>query len=289
MHIRFTKMQGAGNDFVVLDETRERLPLTPAHYRFLADRHLGVGADQILSVRPPPTTEVDFEYVIHNADGGEVEQCGNGARCFARYVRDKGLTHKDTIRVHTRAGAMVLHVAYDGRITVAMGAPQFTPEHVPFTTQGLQPRGYGAAQQWPLQLNEAAPFWLVPVSMGNPHAVQVADDVDAVDVATLGPLIEHHPRFPQRVNVGWMQIIHRKQIRLRVHERGAGETLACGSGACAAVAAGIRLDILDHEVDVQARGGRLTIAWNGQANDSLYLTGPATIVFEGQIDLPKIP
>jgi len=289
MHIRFTKMQGAGNDFVVLDETREPLALTPAQYRFLADRHYGVGADQILSVRPPPHTGVDFEYVIHNADGGEVEQCGNGARCFARYVRDKGLTHKDAIRVQTRAGTIVLHVAHDGRITVDMGAPQFAPERVPFATQGLQPRRRSAAQQWPVLLEGAAPLWLVPLSMGNPHAVQVVDDVEAVDVARYGPHIEHHPRFPQRVNVGWMQVVSRQHIHLRVHERGAGETLACGTGACAAVAAGIRLGLLDNTVDVQARGGRLTIAWNGQEGASVSLTGPAAIVFEGQIDLPETP
>jgi len=289
MHIRFTKMQGAGNDFVVLDETREPLALSPAQYRFLADRHFGVGADQILSVRPPPHADVDFEYVIHNADGGAVEQCGNGARCFARYVRDKGLTHKDAIRVQTRAGVIVLHVARDGRITVDMGAPQFAAERVPFDSQGVQPRWLGAAQQWPLCLEGAAPVWLVPLSMGNPHAVQVVEDVDAVDVARYGPQIEHHPRFPQRVNVGWMQVVQRQQIRLRVYERGAGETLACGSGACAAVVAGIRLGLLDSEVDVQARGGRLTIAWSGQVHDSVSLTGPATIVFEGQIDLPEMP
>jgi len=288
MDIRFTKMQGAGNDFVVLDETPTLLSLSPAHYRFLADRHFGVGADQILCVRPPPTTEVDFEYVIHNADGGEVEQCGNGARCFARYVRDKGLTHKDAIRVHTRAGIIVLHMTADGRVTVDMGAPQFAPEKVPFDTQSLLPRVAASVQQWPLLAGEgAAPVWIVPVSMGNPHAVQVVEDVNAVDVACLGPLIEHHPRFPKRVNAGWMQIENRHQIRLRVYERGAGETLACGTGACAAVAAGMRQHLLDSPVDVRTRGGLLTISWSGLAGDSVHLTGPASIVFEGSITFPE--
>jgi len=289
MHIRFTKMHGAGNDFVVLDETRASLSLTPAHYRFLADRHCGVGADQILSVRPAPCAGVDFEYVIHNADGGEVEQCGNGARCFARYVHDKGLTHKQAIRVHTRAGTIVLHLTPDGRVTVDMGAPRFAPEQVPFDSQGLPSRTCGAAQQWLVPQGDVESVWLVPVSMGNPHAVQQVEDVDAVDVARFGPLMERHPRFPQRVNVGWMQIDNRCRIRLRVYERGAGETLACGTGACAAVAAGIRLGLLDHTVYVQARGGGLTIAWSGEAGDSMHLTGQATIVFEGEMELPENP
>ena len=289
MHIRFTKMQGAGNDFVVLDETQGRLGLTPAHYRFLADRHFGVGADQILSVRPSPGAGIDFEYVIHNADGGEVEQCGNGARCFARYVRDKGLTGKDTIRVQTLSGVIAPQLTADGRVTVDMGRPVFDPARVPFDTQGLQPVVQGLGQKWPLALMgqaQAAIILITVVSMGNPHAVQLVDDVDTAPVLRTGPLIEHHARFAQRVNAGFMQIVDRSHVRLRVFERGAAETLACGTGACAAVAAGIRLGLLDTSVQVDTHGGRLGIAWTGETNAPVYLTGPATTVFDGQIDIP---
>ncbi|CAM3965926.1 diaminopimelate epimerase [Paracidovorax anthurii] len=292
MQIRFTKMQGAGNDFVVLDETQGRLGLTPAQYRFLADRHFGVGADQILTVRPAPAEGIDFEYVIHNADGGEVEQCGNGARCFARYVRDKGLTAKDTIRVQTLAGVIAPRLTDDGRVTVDMGRPRFAPEEVPFDASGLAPVAQGAGQKWPLvadSIEESAPLLVAIVSMGNPHAVQLVDDVDTAPVARTGPAIERHPRFPQRVNAGYLQIVDRARVRLRVYERGAGETLACGTGACAAVAAGIRLGLLDARVDVQTRGGLLTIAWSGDAADPVFMTGPATTVFEGQIDIPDAP
>lgn len=292
MQIRFTKMQGAGNDFVVLDETQGRLGLTPAQYRFLADRHFGVGADQILTVRPAPAEGIDFEYVIHNADGGEVEQCGNGARCFARYVRDKGLTAKDTIRVQTLAGVIAPRLTDDGRVTVDMGRPRFAPEEVPFDASGLAPVAQGAGQKWPLvvdSIEESAPLLVAIVSMGNPHAVQLVDDVDTAPVARTGPAIESHPRFPQRVNAGYLQIVDRARVRLRVYERGAGETLACGTGACAAVAAGIRLGLLDARVDVQTRGGLLTIAWSGDAADPVFMTGPATTVFEGQIDIPDAP
>ena len=293
MQLRFTKMQGAGNDFVVLDETQGLLGLAPAHYRFLADRHFGVGADQILSVRPAPAEGIDFEYVIHNADGGEVEQCGNGARCFARYVRDKGLTTKDTIRVRTRSGVIAPQLTPDGRVTVDMGAPVFDPAALPFDVQGLQPTAQGSGQKWPLRLTGqalAAIISIVVVSMGNPHAVQWVDDVDAAPVLQTGPLIENHPRFAQRVNAGFAQIVNRSHVRLRVYERGAGETLACGTGACAAVVAGIRLGLLDAQAPVQVdmRGGRLSIAWSGHDRDSVFLTGPATTVFEGQIDLPEI-
>lgn len=292
MHIRFTKMQGAGNDFVVLDETRGRLGLTGAHYRFLADRHFGVGADQILSVRPSPGAGIDFEYVIHNADGGEVEQCGNGARCFARYVRDQGLTDKDTIRVQTLAGVIAPQITADGRVTVDMGRPVFDPAQVPFDTQGLQPVEQGLGQKWPLALScqaQSAIILIVPVSMGNPHAVQLVDDVDTAPVLQTGPLIEQHVRFAQRVNAGFLQILDRGRVRLRVYERGAGETLACGTGACAAVAAGIRLGLLDACVQVQTRGGALRIDWSGRASDCIFMTGPATTVFEGQIDIPENP
>ncbi|KLR57756.1 diaminopimelate epimerase [Diaphorobacter sp. J5-51] len=289
MHIRFTKMQGAGNDFVVLDETQGRLGLTPAQYRFLADRHFGVGADQILSVRPSPGAGIDFEYVIHNADGGQVEQCGNGARCFARYVRDKGLTAQDTIRVQTMAGVIAPHLTADGRVTVDMGRPELEPARVPFDTTGLAPVSQGSGQKWPLALDgqaSAATLLVAVVSMGNPHAVQLVDDVDTAPVAQTGPLIESHPRFPQRVNAGYLQIVNRGEVRLRVYERGAGETLACGTGACAAVVAGIRLGLLDARVQVHTRGGLLTIDWAGGLQDPVFMTGPATTVFEGEIDIP---
>ncbi|WP_455554399.1 diaminopimelate epimerase [Comamonas sp.] len=289
MHIRFTKMQGAGNDFVVLDETRGQLGLTPAHYRFLANRHFGIGADQILTVRPSPAEGVDFEYVIHNADGGEVEQCGNGARCFARYVHDKGLTNKTEIRVHTRAGVIAPQLQADGRVTVNMGAPVLDAAQVPFDGQGLQAQQRHRAQVWPLALSAPAPgtqVEIVAVSMGNPHAVQIVDDVDTAPVSVMGPQIENHVRFPQRVNAGFMQLLSRTQVKLRVYERGAGETLACGTGACAAVVAGILRGELDHRVDVHTRGGLLTIEWAGGEQDPVMMTGPAITVFEGQIHIP---
>lgn len=288
MQIRFTKMQGAGNDFVVLDETAARLPLSPAHYRYLADRHFGVGADQILTVRPSPAPGIDFEYIIHNADGGEVEQCGNGSRCFARYVRDKGMTTKDAIRVHTRAGVIEPVLNPDGRVTVDMGAPVFELADIPFDATGLQARPEGAWQLWPLALAGQPALDAVAaavVSMGNPHAVTLVADVDTAPVASVGPLVESHPRFPRRVNVGFLQVVSRSQVRLRVFERGTGETLACGTGACAAVVAGIRLGLLDARVDVQTRGGQLTIEWAG-LGQPVRMTGPAVTVFEGQIDVP---
>lgn len=287
MRIRFTKMQGAGNDFVVLDETRERLGLTPDQYRQLADRHFGVGADQILSVRPSPAPGVDFEYVIHNADGGEVEQCGNGARCFARYVADKGLAQGDRIRVQTLSGVIEPRLNPDGRVTVDMGRPIFDLGQVPFDAAGLSPHKEGGWQKWHLALGTHAESDLVAVavlSMGNPHAVQEVADVDRAPVGTQGPRIEHHSRFPKRVNAGFMQIVDRGRIRLRVFERGSGETLACGTGACAAVVAGIRLGKLDARVDVETRGGLLTIEWAG-GEAPVLMTGPAVTVFEGEIDL----
>ena len=290
MQIRFTKMQGAGNDFVVLDETQGRLGLTPAQYRFLADRHFGVGADQILTARPSPGPGIDFEYVIHNADGGEVGQCGNGARCFARYVRDKGLSDKDTLRVQTLSGLIAPQLLPDGRVTVDMGHPVWDAARVPFDNQGLQPVQQGLVQKWPLALMDkalVATVLIAVVSMGNPHAVLWVDDVDTAPVLQWGPLIEQHPRFAQRTNAGFLQIIDRRHVRLRVFERGAGETLACGTGACAAVVAGIRAGLLDAQVQVATRGGRLDIAWTGAQDASVYLSGPATAVFEGQIDIPE--
>ena len=283
MRIRFTKMQGAGNDFVVLDETTERLNLTPAHYRFLADRHFGVGADQILSVRPAPQPDVDFEYVIHNADGGEVEQCGNGSRCFVRFVREQGLTDKTTVRVKVHGGVITLQEMPDGQVTVDMGAPVFDSAQVPFTSS------YASAVNdttWQLSLSNGDQVKVGVLSMGNPHAVQVVADVDTAPVLVQGPLIEHHAAFPKRVNVGFMQVLNRSAVRLRVFERGAGETLACGTGACAAVVTGIRWGLLDSRVRVQTHGGTLTIEWQG-GNTPVHMTGPATTVFNGEIDIPE--
>jgi diaminopimelate epimerase len=287
MRIRFTKMQGAGNDFVVLDETRQRFNLSPAQYRQLADRHFGVGADQILSVRPSPAPGIDFEYVIHNADGGEVEQCGNGARCFARYVADKGLAQGNRIRVQTLSGVIEPRLNEDGRVTVDMGAPVFDLPKVPFDTAGLSPHAAGGWQLWHLALGTRPGSAMVSVailSMGNPHAVQEVPDVDTAPVTAQGPLIEHHQRFPRRVNAGFMQVVDRGRIRLRVWERGAGETLACGTGACAAVVAGIRLGRLDDRVDVETRGGLLTIEWAG-GDAPVFMTGPAVTVFEGEMEV----
>jgi diaminopimelate epimerase len=281
-------MQGAGNDFVVLDETSERLGLTPAQYRFLGDRHFGVGADQILTVRPAPTDGIDFAYVIHNADGGEVEHCGNGARCFLSFVRQQGLTAKDVVRVQTMNRVLELRRQPDGRVTVDMEAPVFDLAQVPFNPGGLQSVTVGLWQKWPLALTESAHSAIVNVaivSMGNPHAVLLVDDVDTAPVATVGPQVQALAAFPRGVNVGFMQVVDRSHVRLRVYERGAGETLACGTGACAAVVCGIRLGLLDGTVDVQTRGGPLTIEWAG-GDAPVLLTGPATIVFQGEIDIP---
>ncbi len=284
MRVRFTKMQGAGNDFVVLDETRGRLNLSPQQYRWLADRHFGVGADQILCVRPSPQAGIDFEYAIHNADGGEVEHCGNGARCFVRFVRERGLTDRSVIRVKTLSSILELRMLEDGRVTVDMGAPVFDLPAIPFDPMGLQPQAHGPWQQWAIQV-DAARVPVAVLSMGNPHAVLMVSDVDTAPVASLGPLIERHPCFPRKVNVGFLQVVDRTQARLRVWERGSGETLACGTGACAAVVAGIRLGHLDRRVDVQARGGLLTIEWDGGASPVL-MTGPAVTVFEGEVEIP---
>ena len=284
-------MQGAGNDFVVLDETQGPLGLSAAHYRFLADRHFGVGADQILTVRPSPADGIDFEYIIHNADGGEVEQCGNGARCFVRFVREQGLTNKDAVRVQTQSGVIEPRMQLDGRVSVNMGAPVFALERLPFDAAGLTPEPAGSWQKWPLALDgraHLAPVFVALVSMGNPHAVQLVDDVDSAPVLDIGPLIERHARFARRVNAGFMQVVSRQQIRLRVYERGAGETLACGTGACAAVVAGIRLGLLDSRVDVLTRGGVLTIEWSGALDAPVMMTGPATTVFEAEIEIPEL-
>ncbi len=290
MHIRFTKMQGAGNDFVVLNETRARLGLSTAQYRWLADRHFGVGADQILSVRPSPSPGLDFEYVIHNADGGEVEHCGNGARCFVRYVHDKRLTERNPVRVKVQKGELSLHLDQDGRVTVDMGAPVFSTAEVPFDANGLAPHAMGNFKRWSMELPDVGEALMSVVSMGNPHAVLLVDDVDLAPVLQWGPLIESHVRFPARVNVGFLQVVSRREARLRVFERGAGETLACGTGACAAVVAGIRLGLLDAKVDVETHGGVLTIEWQDTPDHdaSVFLTGPATTVFEGEIEVPDL-
>ena len=288
MRIPFTKMQGAGNDFVVLDETQTRYDLTPAQYRFLADRHFGVGADQILTVRASNAPGIDFSYVIHNADGGEVEHCGNGARCFLSFVRRQGLTTKDVVTVQTMNRVLELHWQPGDRVTVDMGAPEFAPNQLPFDTTGLQPQSTGLWQLWPLALvstSQEATCLVAILSMGNPHAVTLVDDVDTAPVQVLGPQVQALAAFPQGVNVGFMQVLDRAHIRLRVFERGAGETLACGTGACAAVVAGIRLGLLEASVDVQTHGGLLSVSW-ASGHAPVLLTGPATHVFQSDIELP---
>jgi diaminopimelate epimerase len=288
MKLHFTKMQGAGNDFVVLDATRAPIKLSDAQMRALGDRRFGVGADQILMIEPSSAPGIDFGYRIFNGGSGdEVEHCGNGARCFVRYVRDKGLSDKRTLRVATMNNVLELRLQDDGRVTVDMNAPIFDLARVPFDANSLNARRMGDFSLWPLDV-AGQTVEVAVLSMGNPHAVQIVADVDTAPVASRGPLVETHARFPRHVNAGFMQIVSRSQIRLRVHERGAGETLACGTGACAAVVAGVRLGLLDARVDVQARGGNLTIEWQGGADDKnahVLMTGPATSVFEGEIEL----
>ncbi|TAG28212.1 MAG: diaminopimelate epimerase [Burkholderiales bacterium] len=298
MRVNFTKMQGAGNDFVVLDETHGLLGLSAAQYKFLGDRHFGVGADQILSVRAAPSAEFDFEYVIHNNDGGEVEHCGNGARCFVRYVRSKGLTNKTSVRVKTVNNTLILTEQADGRVTVDMGAPCFELSDVPFDAAYASPELVNSWQKWQLAGIESAQKAtesiatnnpVTVLSMGNPHAVQVVQDVETAPVHELGEWMQTHPAFARRVNAGFMQMINRSAIKLRVYERGAGETLACGTGACAAVVAGIRLGLLDAKVDVYTRGGLLSIEWPFATEGlqaKVLLTGPAVTVFEGSVEIP---
>jgi diaminopimelate epimerase len=276
MLLKFTKMHGLGNDFVVIDGVHQSVALTPAQVRFLADRRRGVGCDQVLLVEPPQSAGVDFRYRIFNADGGEVGQCGNGARCFARFVVDAGLTTKTHIPVETASGRMELVLLDDGQVTVDMGVPRLEPAEVPFQASAR-------AQHYDLDV-AGQRVDIGAVSLGNPHAVLRVSDVDQAPVGELGPRIENHPRFPERVNVGFMQIVARDHIRLRVFERGAGETAACGSGACAAAAVGQIQGLLDNEVRVSLPGGDLVISWAG-AGHPLFMTGPATRVFEGQIEL----
>ena len=276
MKLKFSKMHGLGNDFVVLDGVRQSLALSPEQLRHLADRHFGIGCDQILLVEPPSQPGVDFRYRIFNADGGEVEQCGNGARCFVRFVHDQGLTGKREIRVETMSGVIAPKLEANGLVTVDMGVPVFEPERIPFvspTADVVQPLMVGDHE-----------VMITAVSMGNPHAVQVVADVDRAPVEKDGPLIESHRRFPQRVNAGFMQVLDRNAIRLRVYERGAGETLACGTGACAAAVAAISRGLVASPVRVETRGGDLSIAWAG-SGAPVSMTGPAETVFSGEIEL----
>ncbi|MFT3759960.1 diaminopimelate epimerase [Thauera sp.] len=276
MKLRFTKMHGLGNDFVVIDATRAPADLTPARVRAIADRHFGVGCDQLLVVEPAGQPGVDFRYRIFNADGGEVEQCGNGARCFVRFVHDKGLSDKREIRVETRSGIIAPRLREDGLVTVDMGVPELAPARIPFLSDS-------DAVVQPLPVGEVT-VAITAVSMGNPHAVQVVADVDAAPVVDQGALIERHERFPARVNAGFMQVLEPHRVRLRVFERGAGETLACGTGACAAVVAGLLRGLLESPVRVETRGGELEIAWAGPGTPVL-MTGPAVSVFEGEMEL----
>jgi len=313
MKIRFTKMQGAGNDFVMLDGVRQALDLTPATLRHLADRRFGVGADQILVVEAAPDASADFRYRIFNANGGEVEQCGNGARCFVKFVHQLGLTRRPVIRVITAGGFIEPRLEEDGTVSVDMGPPDFRPQASGFDTQGLAPQHHGGAQMWPLAVADREVSVCI-VSMGNPHAVQVVADAETAPVEVLGPLIEKHPRFANGCNAGFVQILDRNTVRLRVWERGSGETLACGTGACAAVVTGMRMGLLDSPVLVHARGGDLRIEWedreggpnrpaSSRADDAaqdrhwgrragdtaavapVRMAGPAVKVFEGEIEL----
>jgi diaminopimelate epimerase len=276
MKLNFTKMQGAGNDFVVVDSFTTPVILTKKQIQKIANRFFGVGCDQLLMVERTDTADVDFRYRIFNADGGEVEQCGNGARCFVRFVVEKKLTQKREITVETASGMITLKLQDDGQVTVNMGAPRFLPEQIPFLADDPQ-------KQYSLALNNDE-IKISAVSMGNPHAVTLVDNVETAPVSDFGPQIESHPRFPQRVNAGFMQVLDPHQIKLRVYERGSGETLACGTGACAAAVTGMQLGLLESPVLVNTRGGQLTIAWDG-GNSAVMMTGPAEIVFEGQIEI----
>ncbi|MCD0505962.1 diaminopimelate epimerase [Bordetella petrii] len=286
----FTKMHGAGNDFVVLDGVRQSIAMTPERARALADRHFGIGADQILLVEPATSPDADFRYRIFNADGSEVEHCGNGARCFVRFVHEQRLSDRNPLRAEIATGILVLDEGDDEQVTVDMGITRFDPAALPFDTAGLASTVQGQDTLWELDLPDAPANMprsvrVSAVAISNPHAVQQVDNVDTAPVAVVGPLVERHARFPRRVNAGFMQVIDRHTIRLRVYERGAGETLACGTGACAAVAAGIRRGLLDTPVRVHTRGGMLSIDWNGER---LRMTGPATSVFSGQVDIDKL-
>lgn len=283
MLLRFTKMQGAGNDFVMLNAYDKPLTLTPEQIRFICDRRFGVGCDQMLVVEKSTTPAADFKYRIFNQDGGEVEMCGNGARCFAVFVREQGLTDKRTITCETVKGVIAPMVEDDGRVTVDMGAPHFAPEDVGFDAEGVSRLSRAADTLYQIRAG-GEDNWVSIVSMGNPHAVRLVGDVDEAPVETVGEAFQHLERFKNRVNVGFLQIESRNKARLRVYERGVGETLACGSGACAAVVAGIRRGALDNAVEVEMRGGTLRITWDG-ADGHVFLTGPAVTVFTGEIDI----
>lgn len=277
--LHFTKMHGLGNDFVMIDAIRQDVTLDAERVRRLADRRFGVGCDQVLIVERSSRSDIDFRYRIFNSDGGEVEQCGNGARCFVKFVRDRGLTDKREIAVETLSGVIVPRLEDDGQVTVNMGVPRFEPQDVPFVATARQ-------LVYDLELDgQAVPVTVL--SMGNPHAVQMVADVERAPVTTQGPKIEHHARFPKRVNAGYLQVVDRHHARVRVWERGAGETLACGTGACAAVVTGRLRDALDDEVDVIVRGGTLKIVWHGEG-EPVWMTGPAVRVFEGEIDLERL-
>ena len=275
MRLKFTKMQGLGNDFVVIDAVNQSVCLSPAQRRLLADRHFGVGCDQILLVEGA-VGDADFRYRIYNADGGEVEQCGNGARCFVRYVHDRGMTQKNEIRVETSGGLIIPRLEANGEVSVNMGMPKFEPQQVPFIAEKR-------AMTYSIDIS-GRQVEISAVSLGNPHAVQLVEDIDGAPVITEGALIENHPSFPKRVNAGYMQVVDRTHIRLRVYERGAGETLACGTGACAAVVIGIERGLLQSTVQVNMRGGELTVRWEGEGQP-VWMTGPAVTVFDGEIEL----
>jgi len=274
MRLEFTKMHGLGNDFLMLDLVTQRVRLDEALIRRLSDRHFGVGFDQLLVVEPPHQPDVDFRYRIFNADGSEVSQCGNGARCFARFVRDRRLTRKDTLRVETASGIITLQIDSQGWVTVDMGPPRLEPNAIPFVADN-------AALDYRIEVDGEL-YQIAAVSMGNPHAVLRVDDADSAPVATLGPRLESHPRFPERVNVGFMQVINRQEIKLRVYERGTGETLACGTGACAAAVAAMRWGLVDRDIKVHLPGGSLRIRWSHD-NASVLMTGPTARVFDGTL------
>ena len=276
MLLKFTKMHGLGNDFVVLDGISQEITLTSDQYRKIADRHFGVGCDQVLLVEKATRGDADFRYRIFNADGVEVEQCGNGARCFIRYVLEKGLTNKTELRVETAGGIIVPRLEADHSVAVNMGVPQFAPDEIPFAAKKR-----ALTYMLPLKKRRVK---ISVLSVGNAHAVQVVKNVDAAPVTTQGPLIERHARFPKKVNVGYMQVVNRGRIKLRVYERGAGETLACGSGACAAVVAGIQRGLLNKQVVVETRGGELNVRWDGDEKP-VWMTGGAVTVFEGKIEI----
>lgn len=276
MKLRFTKMHGLGNDFVMIDALSQKVSITPERAKRLADRHFGVGCDQVLVVEPPTSPDADFRYRIFNHDGSEVENCGNGARCFAVFVRMRKLTGKRDIRAQTAGGDLVLHVLADNQVTVNMGVPRLLPESIPFIAEHQ-------AISYPLRLPEQI-LQISAVSMGNPHAVTLVDDIAALDIETLGPLVEKHSAFPNKVNAGFLEVRARDEAHVRVYERGAGETLACGTGACAAVVAGRLRELLDSKVQVHLAGGTLTIEWLGDGHP-VMMTGPATTVFHGQITI----